>query len=59
VAQEIARGFLHHYEALTGRHYDRWWDLEYLLDETANHWTPENVAFAEALMGAVCARVGA
>jgi hypothetical protein len=48
--EEAAEDFLAAYESLTGRTYARWWDLEYLLEEDADHWTPEKVALAETVL---------
>jgi hypothetical protein len=45
-----ADGFLAAYRAATGRVYDQWWDLEYLLEREADGWTSDKVAFAEPVL---------
>ncbi|MFL6137284.1 MAG: phosphotransferase family protein [Frankiaceae bacterium] len=45
-----AEAFLHAYVALTGRAYHPYWDLNYLLEQDADHWTSDEVTRAEPLL---------
>lgn len=39
--------FVHAYTALTGRSYHPYWDLNYMLENDSEHWTPEVVRQTE------------
>lgn len=42
--------FLHAYTTLTGRSFHPYWDLNYLLENDAEHWTPDVVRHAEPFL---------
>jgi aminoglycoside phosphotransferase (APT) family kinase protein len=53
-----ADAFLRAYLAMTGRAYHPYWDLNYLLEQDADHWAPEEVADAEPLLARYLAELG-
>jgi aminoglycoside phosphotransferase (APT) family kinase protein len=50
-----ADDLLRAYVGITGRDYHPYWDLNYLLEEEADHWTPDEVARAEPWLARVLA----
>ena len=54
-----ADDFLRAYVAATGRDYHPYWDVSYLLENDAEHWTPVEVADAESMLERVLVDVGA
>jgi Ser/Thr protein kinase RdoA (MazF antagonist) len=57
--RDVADDFLDAYRALTGRAYDPYWDLNYLLEQDADHWTATEVAAAEPELDRLLAELGA
>jgi Ser/Thr protein kinase RdoA (MazF antagonist) len=56
---DAADAFLAAYLALTGREYHPYWDLNYLLENDADHWTEAEVARAEPFMAQLVGELGA
>lgn len=54
-----AEEFRARYCALTGRRFDPYWDLNYLLENQPEHWTPDTVRRTEPLLRGLVDRVGA